>query len=149
MIDQLPDINSLILTNSIVSPVTEHCITETSKRFSLPEMLLKSVLAVESGKVGEIRLNKNGTYDIGPMQINSSWLDKFKGYITKEDILYNGCTNIQVGAWILRYNIDKAGNVWQGVGNYHSQTKDKHNVYRDKVLTAMQNFGTVTNKKIS
>lgn len=144
MIDQIPD-NDYMNSSSmhqIIKPVTEYCITQTAKRFSLPEALLRSVMDVENGKVGELRVNKNGTYDIGPMQINSKWLNKFSGYVSKEDLLYNGCKNIQVGAWILRYNIDKAGNIWQGIGNYHSKTKQKHIDYRSKVITAMQKYKT-------
>lgn len=142
MIDQVPDLDVGVITNSAVKPVTEFCISQTAKRFSLPEMLLRSILDVESGKVGELRINKNGTYDMGPMQINSSWLGKFSGYVSKEQIMYNGCTNIQVGAWILRYNIDKAGNFWKGVGNYHSTTKFRHDSYRSKVYTAMQKYNS-------
>lgn len=140
MIDQAPMLDNSQITNAGIKPVTEYCLNQAAKRFSLPEILLKSILEVEAGKVGELRINKNGTYDIGPMQINSSWLNKFNGYVSKEDILYNGCTNLQVGAWILRYNIDKAGNFWQGIGNYHSNTKEKHEAYRNKVYFAMQKY---------
>lgn len=143
MLDQAPQLDNNLLS-SPVTPVTEYCIAQTAKRFNLPEALLRSVLEVESGKVGELRVNKNGTYDIGPMQINSSWLNKFSTHVTKEQILYNGCTNIQVGAWILRYNIDKAGNIWQGIGNYHSKTKDKHDNYRNKVFVALQKYNNNT-----
>jgi soluble lytic murein transglycosylase-like protein len=146
MIDQPPMLDNHQITNPSIKPITEYCITQTAKRFSLPEIVLKSILEVEAGKVGELRVNKNGTYDIGPMQINSSWLNKFDGYVSKEDILYNGCTNIQVGAWILRYNIDKTGNLWQGIGNYHSNTKTKHDMYKNKVFIAMQKYNTNNNK---
>lgn len=125
-----------------INPVTEQCITEAANRFDLPDIVLRGILAVESGKIGELRVNMNGTYDIGPMQINSSWLPKFKDYVSKQELLYNGCTNIQVGAWILKYNINKAGgNLWKGIGNYHSMSENKHTRYRDKVLAAIQKLG--------
>ncbi len=145
MIDQIP-IDKHQFFNYSVQPVTEYCITQTAKRFNLPDVVLKAILAVESGKVGELRINKNGTYDVGPMQVNSSWLPKFKGYITKEQILYNGCTNLQVGAWILKYNISQANNdIWQGIGNYHSKTKDKHEKYKQKVYLAMKSIDESSN----
>lgn len=146
MIDQAPALDHNQIINSGIKPLTEYCISQTAKRFSLPEILLKSILDVEAGKIGELRINKNGTFDIGPMQINSSWLNKFTGYVSKEDILYNGCTNIQVGAWILRYNIDKTGDLWRGIGNYHSNTKEKHEAYINKIYVAMRKYDSKNDK---
>lgn len=139
MIDQAPAVDKLNTNQISIQPVTEQCVVETAKRFDLPDILLKAMLAVEAGKIGELRVNLNGSYDIGPMQVNSSWLPQFKNYISKDDILYNGCKNIQVGAWILRYNIDQAGgDYWTGIGNYHSKNKEKHEKYRKKIYTAIQ-----------
>ncbi len=141
MLDLPQDINNNLALNT--QQVTEQCITETSKRFKLPDILLKAVLAVEAGKTGEIRINKNGTYDLGPMQVNSVWLSKFSNYIATEEILYNGCANLQVGAWILKYSINKAnGDLWQGIGNYHSNTTTNHYKYRSKVYTQIQRLKT-------
>jgi soluble lytic murein transglycosylase-like protein len=119
------------------SVITEACLHETSKRFQLPKKLLRAVLKIENGQAGELNINANGTYDIGPMQINSIWLPLFEPYISLEEILYNGCSNLQVGAWILRYNINRAGgNFWKGVGNYHSKTAIHNIRYQSKIFQA-------------
>lgn len=121
------------------SPVTQECIIETAHRFNLPILLLHTILKVEGGEVGKVNYNTNDTYDIGPMQINSIWLKEFMPYVTPTQILYNGCVNVQIGAWILRSNINKAqGNFWKGVGNYHSGTPHLHRKYQEKVY-AMSN----------
>ncbi|MBP9721550.1 MAG: lytic transglycosylase domain-containing protein [Gammaproteobacteria bacterium] len=126
-------------------PISEQCITQTSERFSLPDIILKAILKVEGGHPGELRINTNGTYDIGPMQVNSIWLPKFSNYVTAEQIYYDGCANLQVGAWILRYNINKAkGNIWQGIGSYHSSTPVHQDKYRAKIYAAMQKLNTKT-----
>ena len=119
------------------APITHQCIYTAASRFNLPLKAIYAILAVEGGTVGKINHNSNGTYDIGPMQINSIWLKTFSGYITKEQLIYNGCVNVHVGAWILRANINQAGgNFWTGVGNYHSRTPTHHNRYQQKVYAA-------------
>jgi hypothetical protein len=54
--------------------VPMHCINEAAIEYHVPAKLIISLLNVERGKNGKVEKNKNGTYDIGPMQINSSWL---------------------------------------------------------------------------
>jgi hypothetical protein len=67
-----------------------HCIEEAAVIFHVPEKLIISVLLTERGKMGEISKNRNGSYDIGLMQINSSWLPDLKRYdITESDLKYN------------------------------------------------------------
>ncbi len=117
-------------------PVTEACIIQTAERFDLPILLLEAILEVEGGTVGEVSKNTNDTFDIGPMQINSIWLQEFAPYVSPSQILYNGCVNVQIGAWILRSNINRAkGDFWKGVGNYHSGTPHLHRKYQEKVFS--------------
>jgi len=117
--------------------VTHACIMETAERFDLPPRLIYAVLKVEGGKVGQRVKNTNGTFDMGPMQINTIWLDHFENYVSAEQILHNGCVNIQVGAWILRSRINEAdGDFWKGVGSYHSKTPWRNVAYQAKVYAA-------------
>jgi soluble lytic murein transglycosylase-like protein len=126
---------------TLAEPVTRECIMQTADRFDLPPRLLLTVLRVEGGSVGKASRNSNGTYDIGPMQINSSWLSQFNGYVTEQQILYNGCINVQVGAWILRkYINDSNGDFWAGVGNYHSHTPFRHQQYQQKIYLTSLNI---------
>lgn len=142
MIDQPANIQNS--PHTMFQPVSAQCIADTASRFSLPEIILRAILEVEGGKSGDLRMNTNGTYDIGPMQINSIWLPKFANYITNEQLLYDSCANLQIGAWILRYNINKAnGDLWQGVSSYHSSTPIHQEKYRNKIYAAMQKINSI------
>ena len=100
----------------------------------MPAKLIISVLEIERGKVGQIVKNNNGTYDIGPMQINSSWLTTLKQYgISQSDIQYNACKNIQVGTWILSKMIANGKDLSKGIGNYHSHTENLNKHYTEMV----------------
>ncbi|ALU89605.1 soluble lytic murein transglycosylase protein [Herbaspirillum rubrisubalbicans M1] len=65
--------------------------------------------------------NKNGSYDIGLMQINSAWLPTLKKYGIDESRLRDPCVNLQVGAWILSQNMQKMGPTWEAVGAYNAR----------------------------
>lgn len=124
------------------TPVTQECVFKTAEKYQLPPRLLFAVLKVEGGQVGQMRANSNGTYDIGPMQINTWWIQKFAPYVSPTKILYNGCVNVQVGAWILKNSILEAGgDFWKGVGYYHSHSPKHHREYQKRVYFAARSLG--------
>ena len=77
--------------------------------------------------------NTNGTYDIGLMQINSSWLPKLRRYGITESTLKDSCINLEVGAWILAGNMQRHGNTWKAVGAYNATSSEKQVAYAKKV----------------
>jgi soluble lytic murein transglycosylase-like protein len=106
-----------------VSDVPLHCVNEAAYEYHVPAKLIIAVLNTERGKIGQAVKNKNGTYDLGPMQINSSWWPKLYQYqVTPKQVLTDACTNIRVGAWILAKEIASGGSLLVGVGDYHSHT---------------------------
>jgi hypothetical protein len=118
------------------------CLMAAAETYALPPALLVIMLNVEGGRLGSVSRNTNKTVDIGPMQINGTWLPKLSAhwhagfketYIAARD---NFCANIEGGAWILRAALDEAnGNVWEGVALYHSHT-EKHKLdYLQRVMT--------------
>ena len=118
----------------LVNGVPIECINQAALEYYVPATLIISVLTTENGKVGLASLNQNGTYDYGPMQINTIWIKEVKKYgYTREAIQYDPCVNVAVGTWILSQAIANGGNLWQGVGNYHSHTFDKNITYQAKV----------------
>ena len=84
---------------------------EAGKAFKLDPRLLWAIAYKESRHTPHIvsKPNKNGSYDIGIMQINSShlvWLNKEFG-ISETDLKENPRINIYIGALILRKCFDK------------------------------------------
>lgn len=125
-----------------------NCWAAASIRYDLPVDLLYAIGQVESShKPHAIGVNKNGTRDIGIMQINSSWLPVLKDFGIAEQQLLEPCTNIQVGAWILSQEVQRFGYTWQAIGAYNagpitSQTSERarirklaiYRIYSGKVL---------------
>ncbi|HCB9839863.1 TPA: lytic transglycosylase domain-containing protein, partial [Escherichia coli] len=101
-----------MLSVSLIASVTACVISASSVNNIKPELLL-SVMAVEGGQPGSVSVNKNGSQDLGVMQINTrAWLnlvsqtffngDNQSAYTKLKD---DACFNISVGAWILRHSI--------------------------------------------
>lgn len=89
------------------------CVAQASSRYQVPELLLHSILMKENGRTGKCSKNKNGTYDCGLAQINTTWLPHFAKYGVTQEMLYgNACTNIQAAAYILRWNFLRKQEQW-------------------------------------
>ena len=109
------------------------CINQAALQYHVPAAMIISVMQIENGRNGNAIKNKNDTYDLGVMQINSVWLSTLKKYgITRSSLQHDACLNIAVGAWILAQSIAKSEG-WRGVGNYHSMTPTFNQAYREKV----------------
>lgn len=118
----------------VIHGVPIECINEAAITYQVPASLILSVLSVEGGDVGTASPNRNGTYDYGPMQINTIWLSKIKPYgYTRDMIQYDPCANVKVGAWILSTNIADARDMWYGIGGYHSYTPKLNYAYQNKI----------------
>lgn len=121
------------------------CVMQAASVQQLPPELLVSIIKVEGGAPGVASKNSNSTEDLGVMQINTgAWLDlvaraHFNGdrAVAYRRLRDDPCYNVQVGAWILRRAIDQSpGDVWQGVGRYHSATPVYNQRYRELVQRA-------------
>ncbi|NCN88598.1 MAG: lytic transglycosylase domain-containing protein [Gallionella sp.] len=115
------------------------CFAQASARYGVPAELLRAISHVESGgNPSAMNVNKNGSTDIGHMQINSAWLPTLARHGITSKHLMQPCTNTQVGAWILAANIRRLGYNWRAVGAYNASNKDKATTYARKVAVAMQ-----------
>jgi hypothetical protein len=138
----------------IIHGVPVECINQAAISYFVPAKIIISVLAVEGGEPGMAKPNSNGTFDYGPMQINSIWLPKIAPYgYTKQQIQYDPCVNVMVGAWILSNKIastiEDSGNsdYWRGVAGYHSLTPHLNSRYQSKVLTNYRLLSNVLSGK--
>lgn len=138
-----------MLSALLIHGVPIECINQAAITYHVPAALILSILSVEGGTVGMASRNSNGTYDYGPMQINSSWLPKIERYgYTLQKVQYDPCANVMVGAWILSTNIADASNFWQGVGGYHSYTVPLNQAYQNKVWNVYELLSRYLSKPI-
>lgn len=131
--------------------VMSKCVGIASKTFNIPPIVIRALQAQEGGKIGTISRNDNGSFDLGPMQINTINLPSIKKafpFLTWRHIVYDPCINIMVGTWFLRQKIDgRNGNVWEGVGDYHSKTPSKRIIYLRSYLNHYTRLDETSNSK--
>lgn len=107
----------------IEQPATAYCLVSASHRYNLPVEGLLSILMTEGGKPGMASPNRDGSFDLGVMQINTVWLEPkspLYGYVSAETLKNDMCVNIHAAAWILAVQMKKVGNIWHAVGRYHA-----------------------------
>jgi hypothetical protein len=105
-------------------PAVLACIREAARDFKLSELTLRVLYKMEGGTLGKVSQNTNGTVDIGPMQINSSWLRTLApAGISLEALRDDACTNVYVAAWIYQQELKRAGgDDVMAIARYHSPT---------------------------
>ncbi|MBF6028884.1 transglycosylase SLT domain-containing protein [Pseudomonas sp. P115] len=100
-----------------------YCWAEVGSQFDIEPELLQAIAAVESGyRADAMNLaNRNGTRDIGLMQINSIHLPRLSQLgITEERLLAEPCLSVEVGASILAEFIQRFGYNWTAIGAYNA-----------------------------
>jgi soluble lytic murein transglycosylase-like protein len=96
--------------------------------------LLYSIAWVESRMNPQsVGKNKNGSLDLGMMQINTIWLQDLGKYGIKQEQLMDGCTSIYIGAWIMAKNFKNYGYTWRAIGAYNSANPGIGYKYAQKV----------------
>lgn len=116
----------LMLASSVSA--NAYCFKEAAARYKTEPLLLYAMAEQESTfNQYAYNRNKNKTYDIGLMQVNSAHLTELlKMGITEADLVKNACLNVMVGAWYLarnfvQYGITSTG-YWEAVGAYNAGT---------------------------
>lgn len=115
------------------------CFLEAGQKYTLSPRLLWAIAKVESNlDPSAIHHNRNGTIDVGLMQINSIWADQLG---KTWNHLGDPCTNVMAGAWILSQCIQEYDYTWQAVGCYHSRTPARRDAYAEKVAAILERAG--------
>lgn len=123
--------------------------------YSIPPQVLVGILHVEGGRIGQQVVNKNGSYDLGPMQINTIWIPQLAKHwgvneaTAKKWVRDDGCTNVNVAAWILRGHLDETRSLSKAVAHYHSRTPSIGQRYKRKVVNMMRQKGLLESPKVA
>lgn len=118
-----------------------HCFEQAGARYGVAPVLLKAISTVESGGNPLARnLNRDGSEDLGHMQINSRWLGILASYGIDRQKLLDPCLNTHVGAWILAQNIRQHGYGWEAVGAYNARSPAKRNAYSQRVAARLNSW---------
>ncbi|WP_454912716.1 lytic transglycosylase domain-containing protein [Variovorax gossypii] len=103
-----------------------YCFNEAAQRYGVEADLLRAIAAQESeGRPDTSVVNSNGSVDRGLMGINSVHLSDLSRFGITARALYDPCTNVMAGAWLLKKKILKYGYTWAAVGAYHSETPNR------------------------
>ncbi len=97
------------------------CFQSAGERYGVHEHVLKAIALTESAMdVNATNRNANGSLDVGLMQINSQWFPQLAEMGIQPGDLWNPCTSIHVGAWILAGEIRRFGYNWRAIGAYNA-----------------------------
>lgn len=124
------------------------CWVEAGRYHGVDPWLLYATAWVESGHnpaaIG--RQNRNGTYDHGLMQINSSWFPVLRRHGVPENAWKNACASTYIGAWIMAKNLRRYGQSWKYIAAYNVGSVETPNqarlglAYAKKVYQAYAKF---------
>lgn len=126
------------------------CLLFAAHTYQVPPQALLAIMHVEGGHVGQAVADTNGTYDLGPMQVNTTWVPKLARIWETDNatamhrVRDNGCVNVHVAAWILRQRVNETGNLYRGIAAYHSYTPVHGAEYLRRVVIALRRLGFLT-----
>ena len=120
-------------------PLTADCVLDAAHSSGMPAAALFAILATEGGKTGEALSNKNGTWDLGPFQVNTVHLNELAAMgISPDAVLRDGRVNAYAAAWLLRKEYRRTGNLWRAIGAYHSRTPHRRDAYIRRVKSNLE-----------
>jgi hypothetical protein len=124
------------------------CIRHASLGRAWLEKTLWGLRDQEAGWIGAEVPNRNGSHDLGPLQINSWWIPKIAS-ITRQParsvrywLRFDPCFGAEVARWIFLSALDATGDYWSAIGIYHSPTAWRQQRYSAAVAVHLvRRFG--------
>lgn len=121
-----------------------HCIRQAAGGQKWLEVTLWGLRDQEGGWIGAAVPNRNGSHDLGPLQINSWWVPKIAETLDRspEDVRrwlrYDPCFNANAARWIFVAALASTGSFWKAVGVYHSPSSDRQKRYARRVAEHLE-----------
>lgn len=134
----------------ITAKVLAACLIAAAHTYEVPPAVMIGIMQVEGGHIGQAAgPNFNGTYDLGPMQVNTAWVPRLANLWHVNNatarlwLRDDGCVNVNVAAWILKQKIAETGSLYLGIAHYHSATPGEGGRYARKVVAMMDRKGLI------
>lgn len=120
-------------------PYFYQCFYKSAAKYKVPVDLLIAIAQTESQMNTKAVGKNSSSEDLGVMQINTSWLPKLgREFGLNRHHLYEPCTNIDIGAWVLAHNFVQFGYTWNAVGAYNAKSPNKRVIYVRKVANNLE-----------
>jgi soluble lytic murein transglycosylase-like protein len=98
-----------------------NCFQDAGRYYRIAPQLLSAIAEQESAfDPHAVHRNPDGSWDLGLMQINARWLPVLRTAGISPERLYDPCTSIWLGAWILAQTVARKGYTWESVGAYNA-----------------------------
>jgi len=97
----------------------------------------------EGGWVGAAVRNRDGTYDLGPLQINSWWTGRIAALLDRKPIeirwwlQHDACFNVDAARWIFLSALVVTRDYWTAIGVYHSPVAWRQRRYTQGVVNQL------------
>jgi soluble lytic murein transglycosylase-like protein len=98
------------------------CVSTAAESFELSPLMIELIIETEGGWPGARMRNKDNSYDLGVMQINTRWLPFFaERGLSESDLQNNACLNIYAGTYLLKKHLKQTGDVALAMAYYHNR----------------------------
>lgn len=130
------------MTPDLPPDVPRTCLIRAAIDYQVPPSVLLAIRKIENGTAGTCGTNTNGTKDCGTMRINTVWIREFNRTenLSEETITNDPCVSLRCAAYIIRYEWNRTGDFWKGVGNLHSRTPSRNALYLAQVVPLARQY---------
>lgn len=121
-----------------------HCIRAAAGGRAWLEKTLWGLRDQEGGWIGADVANKDGSHDLGPLQVNSWWVDKIANITRRSPktvrwwLANDACFNVSAARWIFLTGLASTGEYWKAIGAYHSPTAWRQKRYAASVSSHLK-----------
>lgn len=125
-------------------PEVARCIRQAARGQLWLERTLWGLRDQEAGWIGAEILNKDGSHDLGPLQINSWWVPRLAGLLSRPEeevrhwLQFDPCFNAEAARWIFLDALKMSGSYWKAVGIFHSPNGLRQRRYAALVALRLQ-----------
>ncbi len=120
------------------------CFEVAAARQGLDPAILKAIALRESSfNPNVVNKNRNGSYDLGLMQINTIHVPELNKFGIHRRDLMKACMSIHVAAWLLKQKVKKYGPTWAAIGAYHSETPAERDLYAKQIKQDLKTIKTI------